>query len=105
MLAALNRWLGAALIAVGMLIAAVGVFFGAFGWLNDGPRVGLQLLGVCGAFGAGLSIAGGAFLFAGAAHRRRDPRRWWIQLLAVVVGYVAVGLAAEASSLLDRLGR
>lgn len=105
MIATVNRWSGAALIAVGILVAAVGVFFGAFGWLNDGPIVGLKLLGVCGAFGAGLSIAGGGLLVAGAAHRRRDPRRWWIQLLAVVVGYGAVGLAAEASSLLDRLGR
>lgn len=105
MLATLNRWFGAALIAVGFMIAGAGVFFGAFGWLNDGPVVGLKLLGLCGAFGAGLSIAGFALRFAGAAHGRRDPRRWWIQLLAVALGYGAVGLAAWASALLDRIGR
>lgn len=101
----LNRWLGAGLIALGIALAGVGVFFGAFGWLNDGPVAGFKLLALCGAFGAALSITGAAFLYAGSAHARRHPRRWWIQLLPVLVGYLAMGVAAEASSLLDRIGR
>ena len=105
MLAMLNRWLGGALIALGIAVAVVGIFFGAFGWLNDGPVVGFKLLALCGAFGTAMAVAGMALRYAGAAHARRDPRRWGIQLLAVVVAYLALGLAAEASSLLDRIGR
>jgi hypothetical protein len=105
MLAGLNRWIANALFAIGICLVGVGIYLGLFAWLNVGITAGLQLLGTAGAFGAGLSVAGLALRFASAAHARSDSRRWWIQVLAVLVGYVAFGLAAEATSLLDRLGR
>jgi hypothetical protein len=79
------------------------MFLGGFAWLNDGARAGLRLAGTAGAFAAGAALAGYAFRFAAAAHARGDGRRWWIQALVVLAAYLAFGLAAWASSLLDRL--
>lgn len=105
MLATLNRFIGNGLIAIGVLLAAFGVYFGGFAWLNSGAKAGIVLLGTAGAFSVGFALAGFAFRFAAAAHARRAPRRWWIQVAAVLAAYVAFGLAAEATSLLDRLSR
>lgn len=105
MFATLNRWIGYALLAIGIALIGVGIYLGLFAWLNDGFVAGLRLFGTAGAFGVGLSVAGLAFRFAAAAHARSDPRRWWIQVLVLLVGYGVLGLAAETTSLLDRIGR
>ena len=91
--------------ALGVLLAAFGVYFGGFAWLNSGPKAGIALMATAGAFGAAFVLAGFALRFAAAAHARRAPRRWWIQVAAIVAAYVAFGLAASATSFLDRLNR
>jgi len=101
----LNRWIGTGLVALGVLLAAFGVYLGGFAWLNDGLKAGVTLVGTAGAFAAGFVVAGFVLRFAAAQHDRGDPRRWWIQVIAVLVAYGAFGLAAWATSLLDRLGR
>lgn len=101
--ASLNRGLAYLLFAVAAALAAVGVYLGAFAWANDGLIAGVRLFGTTAAFAAGAGLAGLAFRFAAQAHASRDRRRWWIQLLAFLVGYVAFGLAATASSFLDRM--
>lgn len=99
----INRWLSYALFALGAALIAFGAYLGLFAWANDGPIAGVGLFGITAAFGGGLIITGAAFRFAAAAHARGGPRRWWIQVLVVVIGYVAFGLAAWSTSLLDRL--
>jgi hypothetical protein len=105
MSATLNRWIGSALLAIGVCLIAVGIYLGLFAWLNDGPLAGLGVFGTGGAFGAATASTGLALRFAAAAHARSHPRRWWIQVAAIVAAYIAVGLAAEATSFLDRLAR
>lgn len=105
MFAALNRGIAYVLIGLGIALIGVGVYLGFFAWLNDGVVAGVRLFGTTGAFGAGFALAGLGFRFAAAAHARGDRRRWWIQVLVVVLGYVAFGLAATGTSLLDRIGR
>lgn len=101
--AAVNRWTAYALIGLGVGLIAFGVYLGGFAWANDGARAGVRLFGTSAAFGAGLAIAGLAFRYAAAAHARGERRRWWIQALAVLIAYLAFGVAAWASSLLDRI--
>jgi hypothetical protein len=101
--AAVNRWISYALLGLGVALIAFGVYFGLFAWANDGFIAGIKLFCMSAAFGAALAITGFAFRFAAAAHARSRPRRWWIQVLVVVIGYVAFGLAAELSSFLDRI--
>lgn len=105
MIATLNRWIGVGLLVIGTAIALTGVVLGFFAWINDGATAGLRLVGVTTAFGSALAAGGGAFLWAAGAHARRHPRRWWTQAIAVVLAYVAFGLAAELTSLLDRTTR
>jgi hypothetical protein len=90
---------------LGLGTAAVGAYLGIFAWLNDGARAGLKLILTTLLFGAGFAAGGIALRFAAAAHARNDPRRWWIQLLAILLAYVSFGLAAWTTSLLDRLDR
>lgn len=103
--AAVNRWISYALLGVGVALIAFGVYMGLFAWANDGLIAGVRLFGTSAAFGAGLAITGLAFRFAAEAHVKRGPQRWWIQLLVLVIGYVAFGLAAWSSSFLDRIDR
>lgn len=99
----LNRWIATALFVLGFCFVGFGLYLGFFAWINDGAKAGLRLLLLTLAFGAGFAAAGLVFRFTARAHARSDPRRWWIQVLAVAVAYFAIGLAAWASSLLDRI--
>lgn len=103
LVATLNRWIATAFFVLGFCFVGFGLYMGFFAWLNDGARAGLRLLLLTVAFGAGFAAAGLVFRFTAAAHARNDRRRWWIQVLAVVVAYFAIGLAAWGSSLVDRI--
>lgn len=98
-----SRWISYALFGIGVALIAFGAYLGLFAWANDGLIAGVRLFGTSAAFGGGLAITGLAFRMAAAVHARGGPRRWWIQLLVVVIGYVAFGLAAWSSSFLDRV--
>lgn len=100
--AAFNRWIGYGLLAVGAALVAFGVYLGVFAWANDGPRAGAGVFGTSAAFGSALALTGLAFRFAAGMHAKAEPRRWWYQVLPILVGYVAFGLAASSSSLLER---
>ncbi|MGH7694853.1 MAG: hypothetical protein ACRENH_07720 [Gemmatimonadaceae bacterium] len=43
-MAALNRWIANAMLWFGLVLAAIGAFFGLFGGINDGLWVGVKLL-------------------------------------------------------------
>ena len=101
--AAVNRWLSYAFLGIGAALVAFGLYLGAFAWANDGLIAGARLFGTSAAFGCALAVTGLTFHFAAAAHAKREPRRWWLQVLPLVVLYVAFGLAASSSSFLDRM--
>lgn len=101
--AAVNRWISYALLGIGVALVAFGVYLGLFAWANDGLIAGVRLFGTSAAFGCALGITGLAFRFAAAAHSKREPRRWWFQVVPLLVWYVAFGLAASSSSFLDRI--
>ena len=102
--APINRWLGTSLLVLAACIGAVGVYLGGFAWLNDGLMAGLRLFGTAGAFACALAAIGLSLRLAAAAHARHHARRWWIQAATVLVAYLAIGLAASLTSLLDRIG-
>jgi uncharacterized membrane-anchored protein len=103
MFAAINRWIAYGLLVLALTLAAIGAFFALFGGMNDGFIVGLKLFLVP-AFIAGALLGGSwAFRMAAQAHAVRSSQRWWIQILAVVITYVALMIAMYAMSLLDRL--
>ena len=101
--AVVNRWISYALLGVGAALVAFGLYLGVFAWANDGFVAGARLFGTSAAFGCALAISGLAFRFAAAAHARGERRRWWLQVVPLLVGYVAFGLAASSSALLDRI--
>lgn len=101
--AAVNRWIWYALLGIGLALVAFGIYLGLFAWANDGPAAGVRLFGTSAAFGGALAVTGLVFRFAAEAHSKVRERRWWIQLLPLLVGYVAFGLAASTSSVLDRM--
>ncbi len=101
--AAVNRWIWVAFLGIGAALVAFGVYLGIFAWANDGLIAGVRLFGASAAFGCALAITGFAFRFAAEAHSNIWPRRWWIQALPLLVGYLAFGLAATLSSFLDRM--
>jgi hypothetical protein len=101
--AAVNRWLWYALLGIGLALVAFGVFFGLFAWANDGLVAGVRLFATSAGFGCALAITGLAFRFAAEMHSNARPRRWWFQVLPLLVGYVAFGLAASMSSMLDKM--
>lgn len=101
--AAINRWIWYALLTIGIALVAFGAYLGLFAWANDGLTAGIRLFGTSAAFGCALAITGFAFRLAAAAHSKARPRRWWLQVLPLLVGYVSFGLAATASSFLDRM--
>ena len=103
MFATLNRWIAVACIGLAVCLVAFGVYLGGFAWFNDGPTAGLRLFGVSSAFALSLVGMSAAFRWAAAAHARGDERRWFIQVGAIIASYIAFGLAATASSLLDRM--
>ena len=103
MLATINRWLATALFVLGGCLGAVGVYLGGFAWLNDGFKAGVRLFATTAAFGLALAGAGFALRFAASAHARGDTYRWWIQFGALLAAYVAFGLAAWTTSLVDRI--
>lgn len=100
--AAFNRWIGYGLLALGAALVAFGVYMGLFAWANDGPRAGAGVFGVSAAFGSAVALTGLAFRFAAGMHAKAAPRRWWYQVLPILAGYLAFGLAATASSMLER---
>ena len=100
--AAINRCIWYALFGIGLALVAFGVYFGAFAWANDGLIAGVGVFGTSAGFGCALVITGLAFRFVAEAHAKVQPRRWWLQLLPLLVGYVAFGLAASMSSVLER---
>jgi len=101
--AALNRWVSYALLGIGAALVAFGIYLGLFAWANDGWLAGVRLFGTSAAFGCALALTGLAFRFVAAAHSKHERRRWWFQVLPLLVGYVAFGLAATSSALLDRM--
>lgn len=101
--AAVTRWIWYALLVIGVVLVAFGIYLGLFAWANDGLSAGVRLFGASAAFGCALAITGLALRFAAEAHSKAQPRRWWVQVLPLLVGYVAFGLAATSSSFLDRL--
>lgn len=101
--AAVNRWIWYALLGIGAALVAFGAYLGLFAWANDGLAAGIRLFGTSAAFGCALAITGLAFRFAAEAHAKAQPRRWWFQVLPLLVGYVSFGLAATLSSFLDRM--
>lgn len=101
--AAVNRWIGYALLGLGVALVAIGLYLGAFAWANDGLTAGVRVFGTSAVFGIALVITGLTFRIAADAHAKARPRRWWFQLLPIIVGYVAFGLAATLSSVLDRM--
>jgi mannose/cellobiose epimerase-like protein (N-acyl-D-glucosamine 2-epimerase family) len=105
MLATINRWLGTVLFILAACVGAVGVYLGGFAWLNDGLKAGVRLFGTAMAFALALAATGVVLRFAADAHGRGDARRWWIQFGTLLVAYLAFGLAAWTTSLLDRVGR
>jgi hypothetical protein len=98
-----NRWIWYALLGIGLALVTFGIYLGLFAWANDGLVAGVRLFGTSAAFGCALGMTGLAFRFAAEAHSKTKPRRWWIQVLPLLVGYVAFGLAASTSSVLDRM--
>lgn len=103
MLSSLNRWIAVACVGLAVCVGAFGVYIGGFAWLNDGMVAGLRLLGMTAAFSLALMAMSVAFRFAANAHAQRDPRRWWIQVAAILAAYLAFGLAATATSWMDRM--
>jgi len=101
--AAVNRWISYALLGIGVALVAFGIYLGLFAWANDGLIAGVRLFGTSAAFGCALAITGLAFRFVASAHSKGERRRWWLQVLPLLVGYVAFGLAASSSAFLDRI--
>lgn len=101
--AAVNRWIWYALLGIGVALVAFALYLGLFAWANDGFIAGVRLFGTSAAFGCAFVITGLAFRFAADAHSKTRPRRWWFQVLPLLVGYIAFGLAATSSSFLDRM--
>ena len=101
--AALNRWISYALFGIGGALFAFGIYLGLFAWANDGLLAGVRLFGTSAAFGCALVLTGLAFRFVATAHAEQKRRRWWFQVLPLLVGYVAFGLAASSSAFLDRI--
>lgn len=97
-----NRVIAGLLYGASVVLVGSGLFFGLFGWLNDGWSAGMKIVLLTASFGAAFAGAGAAFRAAAAAFARRDRRRLWWQAGAILVSYVLFGLAATASSWLDR---
>lgn len=105
-LAVANHFVGSALFVLGLIIAAAGCYLGIFAWMNDGAAAGLELMLVTGGFGLAAVVIGFSFRVIARAHADRSPRRWWLQvLLPIVTAWIAFGLAAELSSLVEDLAR
>lgn len=103
MIARINRIIGAIVIALGLGVIGFGVVFALFGWMNNGAAAGLGLLLVPGGFGAAAVAVGAAFYFVGRLHASNSRWRWWLQvLMPLMTAYVAFGLAAEFSVIVDR---
>lgn len=102
-MAALNRWIANAMVWFGLVLAAIGGFFGFFGGINDGLRAGVKLFLVPGFVAAALVGASFAFQMAARAHASLSAKRWWIQLLAVAITIGGLMCAMQLMSLLDRM--
>ncbi len=93
-----NRLVATALIGLGLALIAIGIFLGAFGWMNNGAAAGLELLLVTSGFGAAAIAIGFSFHVVARAHAAASRWRWWLQVvLPLLAIYLAVGLAAEFS--------
>lgn len=106
MASSVNRIVGTFFIVLGLALLGFGLIFGAFAWMNDGAAAGLGVLLVPSGFGTGAIIVGLSFYYVARAHVSRAKWRWWLQLLLPLFTlYLAFGLAAEFSELVDRLLR
>lgn len=106
MAAAVNRVIGTALVGLGLVLIAVALFFGAFGWMNNGAAAGLGLFLVIAGFGGAAIAIGFAFHVVARFHAARSRWRWWLQVLVpLVITYLAFGLAAELSVIVDNMTR
>ena len=98
-----NRLVAWVLKALGGILVFVGMYLGLFGWLNDGPAAGLGIMAVGGSFGAAFVASGFCFGAIARAHQTGSPRRWWLQLLLPVAGFVFFGVAATFTSFVEDL--
>ena len=106
MAASVNRVIGTSFIVLGCALIGFGLLFGAFAWMNDGAAAGLGVLLVPSGFGAAAMAIGFSFHFIARAHATNSKWRWWLQpLLPLLTIYLAFGLAAEFSVLVDRMLR
>lgn len=106
MASSVNRVLGTACIVLGLALIGFGVFFGAFAWMNDGASAGLGVLLVPSGFGAAAIAIGLAFYYVARSHAARSKWRWWLQLLLpVLTTYLAFGVAATFSELVENMLR
>ena len=106
MASSVNRVVGTGFIVLGLGLIGFGVFVGAFGWMNDGAAAGLGLFLVPVGFGLAAIAIGVSFHVVARAHASASRWRWWLQpLLPLVTFFLAFGLAAEFSVLVDRLTR
>ncbi|HEV8365525.1 MAG TPA: hypothetical protein VGQ52_18545 [Gemmatimonadaceae bacterium] len=101
-MATLNRWIANAMLWFGLVLTAIGGFFGLFGGMNDGLWAGVKLLLIPGLVAAALVGGSFAFRMAEQAHATVSLRRWAIQGLAIAITIIAIMLSMYAMSLLDR---
>lgn len=103
MTSTINLVVGVAFIVLGLSLFGFGVFFGFFGGLNDGAAVGVSLLLVPGGFAAAAVVIGLSFFVVARLHARSHRWRWWLQvLLPLATFYLAFGLAAMFSVVVER---
>lgn len=100
-----NNVVAIGFIMLGLAIIGFAVFMGAFAWLNNGLAAGLGLLIVAGSLGAAFLVTGWCFVVIARAHANASRFRWWLQIGLPLISPIFFGLAAELSSLADRLSR
>lgn len=89
-----------------LCLIGFGLVFGAFAWMNDGARAGLGVMLVPSGFGIAAAVIAACFFYVARAHAGGSRWRWWLQvLLPVFTLYLAFGLAAEFSEIVDDLLR
>ena len=93
-MATLNRWIAYGLLAFALALVFIGAFFGFFGGINDGVRVGLNCCSSrphC-----GCSVGGSySFRMAAGAHAAFSPQRCE-QLLGIVITGISMMVAMYA---------
>ena len=106
MASSVNRIVGTLFIVLSLALIGFGLVFGAFAWMNDGARAGLGVMLVPGGFAAAAGVIGFSFYYVARAHGSGSKWRWWLQLLLpLITFYLAFGLAAEFSQIVDNMLR